>query len=70
MEEKGPNDLRHRDEQDTEEVDSNVFSIIEGKQFAKENPDEIYDGDDPAAKWLRENDPKYKKGNDDMREAA
>ena len=65
MEDTGPLDLRRRASGVGEgQVRADKLQIAE----EPESPEDIYSGNDKAAKWLRENDPKSRK--DDRHEAA
>lgn len=70
MEDKGPNDLRRRNEEDVARAKEGGLSVVEPDEIVADN--DLYAGEDAAAKWLRENDPKFnkRKGGDDLREAA
>lgn len=80
MEDRGPNDLRRRNEEDIARAREGGLTISKAQRQStafesatgrhdEEPHDDILAGNDPAAKWLRENDPNYK-GNDELREAA
>jgi|GEM_PF-5636177 len=70
MEDIGPNDLRRANEDDVARIEAAGLTVvdvarqqtqIEGGRKDEEPEDDIHAGEDEAAKWLRENDPDWKK---------
>lgn len=57
MEDTGPRDLKRRSADN-----SNELGVIDPEVTITDSPDQDFDEeDDAAARWLRENDPNYKK---------